>query len=99
MTGMRLLLALIAMLVLGAPSDATDAAFQNWLAAQWPAAHELGVSRATFDAATRGLEPDLSLPDLAIPGVTMTRRLRSCDRRLEPMKRGIPLSTCQGDVS
>ena len=35
---------------------------------QWPAAQALGVSRATFDAATRGLEPDLSLPDLAIPG-------------------------------
>ena len=29
---------------------------------------QLGVSRATFDAATRGLEPDLSLPDLVIPG-------------------------------
>jgi len=26
------------------------------------------VSRATFDAATRGLEPDLTLPDLVIPG-------------------------------
>ena len=29
---------------------------------------ELGVSRATFDMATRGLEPDLSLPELVIPG-------------------------------
>ena len=29
---------------------------------------ELGVSRATLDAATRNLEPDLSLPDLVIPG-------------------------------
>lgn len=28
----------------------------------------MGVSRATFDTAIRGLEPDLSLPDLAIPG-------------------------------
>src|SRR5438105_14285657 len=45
-----------------------DATFQQWLAAQWPAAQQLGVSRATFDTATRGLEPDLSLPDLAIPG-------------------------------
>src|SRR6185437_159937 len=45
-----------------------NAAFQQWLAVQWPAARELGVSRAIFDAATRGLEPDLSLPDLAIPG-------------------------------
>jgi lytic murein transglycosylase len=48
--------------------EAADAAFQQWLAAQWPAAQAMGVSRATFDAATRGLEPDLSLPDLAIPG-------------------------------
>jgi lytic murein transglycosylase len=45
-----------------------DAAFKQWLAVQWPDARELGISRATFDAATRGLEPDLSLPDLAIPG-------------------------------
>ena len=45
-----------------------DAAFQQWLAVQWPAAREMGISRATFDAATRGLEPDLSLPDLAMPG-------------------------------
>jgi len=50
------------------PAHAGDAAFRQWLAAQWPAAQQLGVSRATFDAATRGLEPDLSLPDLAIPG-------------------------------
>jgi len=28
----------------------------------------MGISRATFDAATRGLEPDMSLPDLIIPG-------------------------------
>src|SRR5215469_14821050 len=48
--------------------EAADAAFQQWLAAQWPAAQAMGISRATFDAATRGLEPDLSLPDLAIPG-------------------------------
>src|SRR6478609_8944068 len=54
--------------VASAPSHANDAAFQQWLAAQWPAAQALGVSRATFDTATRGLELDLSLPDLAIPG-------------------------------
>jgi lytic murein transglycosylase len=45
-----------------------DAAFQQWLAATWPEAAALGVSRATFDMATRDLEPDYSLPDLAIPG-------------------------------
>jgi len=47
---------------------AADAAFEKWLEGLWPAAQELGVSRATFDAAVRGLEPDLTLPDLVIPG-------------------------------
>jgi lytic murein transglycosylase len=45
-----------------------DAAFDAWLQATWPDAKALGVSRATFDAATRGLNPDLTLPDLVIPG-------------------------------
>ena len=45
-----------------------DAAFQKFLAETWPDARSLGVSRYTFDKATRGLDPDLSLPDLAIPG-------------------------------
>src|SRR5450631_2142953 len=49
-------------------SARADVAFQQWLQATWPQAQQLGVSRATFDAATRGLEPDLSLPDLDIPG-------------------------------
>jgi lytic murein transglycosylase len=49
-------------------ASAADAAFDQFLASLYPAAAELGVSRATFDAATRGLEPDLSLPDLVIPG-------------------------------
>ena len=45
-----------------------DAAFDRWLQSVWPDAQALGVSRATFDAALRGLEPDYSLTDLAIPG-------------------------------
>jgi lytic murein transglycosylase len=45
-----------------------DAAFDAFLQSLWPAAQALGVSRPTFDAATRGLEPDLSLPDLVLPG-------------------------------
>jgi lytic murein transglycosylase len=53
---------------LGVVPSAADPAFQQWLASLWPEAQQLGVSRATFDAATRGLEPDLSLPDLVIPG-------------------------------
>jgi lytic murein transglycosylase len=47
---------------------AADAVFERWLASLWPEAQALGVSRATFETATRGLEPDFSLPDLAVPG-------------------------------
>ena len=65
---MRFFLTFITTLLFAASSLAADTAFQQWLAQQWPAAQQLGVSRATFDAATRGLEPDLTLPDLAIPG-------------------------------
>jgi lytic murein transglycosylase len=49
-------------------SFAADAAFAQWLASLWPEAQALGVSRATFETATRGLEPDYSLPELALPG-------------------------------
>jgi lytic murein transglycosylase len=45
-----------------------DAAFDQFIQSLWPRAREMGVSRATFENATRGLTPDLSLPDLDIPG-------------------------------
>ena len=45
-----------------------DAAFAAWLQSLWPQAQALGISRATFEMATRGLEPDLTLPDLVLPG-------------------------------
>ena len=45
-----------------------DASFQDFLQSLWPQAQALGVSRATFETATRGLEPDLSLPELIVPG-------------------------------
>jgi len=66
-----LLPALVSAAVLSATatgSTAADAAFTKFVASLWPEAQAMGVSRATFDAATRGIEPDLSLPDLAIPG-------------------------------
>ncbi len=54
---------------LGIPAHAAaDAAFTAFVQSMWPEAQKLGVSRATFDAATRGLEPDFGLPDLVIPG-------------------------------
>ena len=50
------------------PARATDAAFTQFIASLWPEAQAEGVSRATFDAETRGLEPDYKLPDLILPG-------------------------------
>lgn len=77
-TGMRLLRqaarglgAGCAVLALGAVlsrAAAADAAFQAFLAGLRPEAEARGVSRSTFDRETRGLEPDLSLPDLVRPG-------------------------------
>src|SRR3977135_1069528 len=63
-----ILVAWLIALALGTPACAADAAFETWLQSLWPESQKLGVSRATFDSAARGLEPDLSLPDLAIPG-------------------------------
>src|ERR1700722_19952398 len=63
----KYLLVALALALLSAPAYA-DPAFQTWLQSLWPQAQALGVSRATFDGATRGLEPDLTLPDLVLPG-------------------------------
>ena len=50
------------------PVHAADAAFTQFIASLWPEAQAAGVSRATFDAETKGLEPDYKLPDLILPG-------------------------------
>ena len=69
LAGFQKLAGFIVALALLMPAAAhADAAFDRWLQNQWPAARELGVSRAIFDKAIAGLEPDLSLPDLVIPG-------------------------------
>jgi lytic murein transglycosylase len=47
------------------PAKQTFPAFIEGL---WPDAAAAKVSRATFDKALRGVEPDLSLPDLILPG-------------------------------
>jgi lytic murein transglycosylase len=59
-------LVLLAMLLL--PAQATDAGFAQFIASLWPEAQAAGISRAVFDAQTRGLEPDYALPDLILPG-------------------------------
>lgn len=52
----------------GIASAQSEAEFQRFVQSLWPEAQALGVSRATFDDATRGLKLNLSLPDLVIPG-------------------------------
>src|SRR5688500_223212 len=60
---------LIVATLLAAPyARAQDAAFHRWLEALWPEAQALGISRQTFEASTRGLLPNLTLPDLVLPG-------------------------------
>lgn len=58
----------LSLLSLMGPARASDAAFSQFIASLWPEARAAGVSRETFDRETRGLEPDYSLPDLALPG-------------------------------
>ncbi|MGL5167980.1 MAG: lytic murein transglycosylase [Afipia sp.] len=62
------LLAMTIVLSAGAPSLAADAGFTQFIASLWPEAQQAGITRATFDAQTRGLEPDYKLPDLLLPG-------------------------------
>jgi lytic murein transglycosylase len=49
-------------------AHAADAGFTRFIASLWPEAQRAGVTRATFDAVTTGLEPDYKLPDLILPG-------------------------------
>jgi lytic murein transglycosylase len=66
--GMRRVLLFIAPLLLLSQPAAADAGFTQFIASLWPEAKAAGVSRATFDAETSGLEPDYKLPDLILPG-------------------------------
>jgi lytic murein transglycosylase len=69
MTNMRFIFVLlVCLMAAGAAPAFADAAFQQWLQSLWPDAQHLGVSRAVFDKAIKGLEPDYALPDLALPG-------------------------------
>jgi lytic murein transglycosylase len=72
MTGRSFLrvLAAAAWLAAGAvcPAAAADPAFHRWLEGLYPQAQAMGVSHRTFDNAIRGVEPDMSLPDLDLPG-------------------------------
>lgn len=65
----RILFVLVLLIVAASsPAHAADAGFTQFIASLWPEAKAAGVSRATFDTETRGLEPDYKLPDLILPG-------------------------------
>jgi lytic murein transglycosylase len=49
------------------PAAAAEPAFRAFIEGLWPQAEAIGVSRRTFEAATRAIEPDLTLPDLDLP--------------------------------
>src|SRR5580704_11966247 len=66
----KIIAAIIILQAMAAPSAeaAADAAFTQFIASLWPEAQAAGVSRPTFDAETKTLEPDYKLPDLILPG-------------------------------
>src|SRR5256885_2139468 len=65
----RALIAAVIAITCGlSPARAADAASTQFIASLWPEAQKEGVSRATFERETRGLEPDYKLPDLILPG-------------------------------
>ncbi|WP_210336833.1 lytic murein transglycosylase [Aquamicrobium zhengzhouense] len=67
-------LALILSCIIGASAPAyaqssINAQFQSWLQNDlWPQAKARGVSAETFNAAFKGVTPNLKLPDLVLPG-------------------------------
>jgi len=68
--GRLVLVALVCGLLAAVAPAAANEPFRAWLELLWPEARDAGVSRATFDAAFRGVAPDLTLPDLILPGQT-----------------------------
>lgn len=70
---------LVLVLVLAAPGQAQDRTaverqFQSWLHSDiWPAARARGVTRATFEAAFKGVRLNWDLPDLVPPGAAPPR--------------------------
>ena len=64
----RFALAILTALLMPAAGQAATPAFTQFIDSLWPQAERLGISRQTFETATSGLEPNLSLPDLVFPG-------------------------------
>lgn len=64
---LRSLIGVTACLAIAAPARASGD-FAAFVAGVWSEASAAGVSRATFDRAFKGVTPDLSAPDLLLPG-------------------------------
>jgi lytic murein transglycosylase len=54
--------------LMSAGAARADSAFDRFLESMWPRAQEAGVTRPVFDEAIKDLTPDLTLPDLDVPG-------------------------------
>jgi lytic murein transglycosylase len=65
----RMILLGAGLLMLIGPADADERpTFAQFIAGLWPDAQAAGVSRATFDKTFAGMQPNLKLPDLDLPG-------------------------------
>ena len=59
---------LVAAQINGGATAQSQPSFKTWLESFWTDAERAGITRATFDRAFAGVEPDLALPDLILPG-------------------------------
>ena len=59
---------LLAVQIPGRAAAQPQPSFNTWLQSFWPEAERAGITRATFDRTFAGIEPDLTLPDLILPG-------------------------------
>ena len=59
----------------GAARAQSSQEFAKFVEGVWPEAQAAGVSRLTFDRAFKGVTPDLTIPDLVLPGRMPTQVL------------------------
>lgn len=66
------LAAAVLLLAIASSPAAADGSFRAFLDGLWPDASAKGITRPTFDRETATLVPDLTLPDLELPGQPAT---------------------------
>ncbi len=67
-TATRLAAAIVAALLVAITPASANPDFRAFVESLWPDAQAARVSRATFDRAFRSVVPDLTIPDLILPG-------------------------------